>query len=81
MTTPVATRLTDRVAAEIRAELGRQGITALEIAQRLSVSRSWMSYRLTGQQVIDLDDVEKIAAALGVPISQLLPLDTTGASS
>jgi len=74
MTAPVATRLTDRAAAEVRAELGRQGLTALQLAERLGVSRSWTSYRLTGQQTIDLDDIERIAQALDVPVAQLLPV-------
>ena len=74
MTAPVTTRLTERVAAEIRAELGRQGKTGLQLAESLGVSRSWVSYRLTGQQAIDMDDVEAIATALDVPLAQLLPV-------
>lgn len=73
MTAPVANRLTQRVAAEIRAELGRQNVTGKRLAELLGVSHSWVSYRLTGQQTIDFDDIEKIAGALGVPVSHLLP--------
>ena len=80
MTAPVANRLTQRVAAEIRAELGRQNLTGKRLAELLGVSHSWVSYRLTGQQTIDFDDIEQIAAALDVQVAQLLPVDPASAA-
>ena len=48
-------------------------MAAYELAELLGVSRSWVSYRLRVEQTIDLDDLERIAAALDVPVSRLLP--------
>src|SRR5262245_18815116 len=83
--TPRTPKLSDRVAAEIRAWLGRSRIPGAELARRLGVSGAWVSYRLTGTQTIDLDDLERIAAALGIEETDLLlpresrPVVTAGA--
>lgn len=66
-------RLSDYVAGEIRATLARGRTTGRELAEKLGVSRSWVSYRLTGTTEITLNDLEKIAGALGVGVSSLLP--------
>lgn len=67
--------LTERVAEEIRALLGRKRITGAALARSLGVSEAWVSYRLSGKQTIDLGDMERIAAALGVAPVELLPAD------
>src|SRR5690606_22378013 len=72
-----ATTLSDLVAEEIRARLARQRLSGRELARRLGVSASWVSYRLTGSQPIDLNDLERIAKALGVSVRQLLPSTDT----
>lgn len=76
--------MSDRVAEEVRAQLARKRITGRELARRLNVSHSWVNYRLTGTQEIGLNDLERIAAALGVDVAELLPLgprsQTTGRS-
>jgi hypothetical protein len=77
MTTLDTASLTERAIAEIRAELGRQNMTRAGLADRLGVERNWIHYRLSGETSLRVDDVERIAAALGVPISQLLPTATT----
>jgi transcriptional regulator with XRE-family HTH domain len=76
-TTPTerAVTLTERVAEEIRALLGRKRITGAALARSLGVSEAWVSYRLSGKQTIDLGDLERIAAALGVAPVELLPAD------
>lgn len=72
--------LAERAIEEIRVAMTRRRVSGRELARRLGVSQPWVSYRLTGETPITLADVEKIAAALDVPVSVLLPLDTTGAA-
>jgi transcriptional regulator with XRE-family HTH domain len=67
--------MSGRVAEEIRALLGRRRMTGRELARRLGVSPSWVSYRLTGTQPIDLNDLDAIARVLDVGIVDLLPRD------
>jgi transcriptional regulator with XRE-family HTH domain len=66
--------LSDYVAGEIRAMIGRKRTSGRELAGRLGVSRSWVSYRLTGNTEITLNDLERIADALDVEITALLPV-------
>lgn len=67
--------LSTRIAAEVRAEMGRQGISSAALARKLGVSEAWTSRRLSinGDQTMDLDDLPRIADALGVRIGNLLP--------
>jgi transcriptional regulator with XRE-family HTH domain len=65
--------LSVRVAEEIRVMLTRRRMSGRELARRLDVSPSWVNYRLTGAQPIDLNDLERISEALGVTIHDLLP--------
>ena len=65
--------LSDYAAGEIRAILARRRSTGKELAETLGVSRSWISYRLTGTTEITLNDLERIARALDVDIADLLP--------
>lgn len=69
------TPLSGRVAEEIRALMARRRMSGRELARRLDVSASWVSYRLTGSQPIDLNDLEQIARALDVKVIDLLPRD------
>lgn len=64
------------VAAEIRAQLARRQVTQSDLASAVGRSDAWVSYRLSGKQAIDLNDLEQIAAALDVPIYKLLPEKT-----
>lgn len=73
MTNPDTGSLTARALAEIRAELGRQDITRRDLANRLGVERMWVYNRLSGETPLRISDVEQIAAALGVPVHQLIP--------
>jgi transcriptional regulator with XRE-family HTH domain len=65
--------LSEHVAAEIRADLGRQGISQRQLAVRLGVSPMWVSGRLSGETAISLDDIVLMAAGLGRPVSYFLP--------
>lgn len=63
----------DRYAAEeIRAELGRQNVSQLQLARSLGWSAIYLSRRLKGQVSFSLVDVFAIARALGVPVSRFI---------
>lgn len=65
--------LSQATAAEIRAEMARRRISGAAVAAALDVSTAWVSYRINGKQEIGLDELERIAAVLGVPVGQLMP--------
>lgn len=65
--------LTQLVADEIRVAMTRRRISGRDLAKKLNVSPSWISYRLSGRQPIDLNDLFRIARALGVGLYDLLP--------
>lgn len=71
--TPSADTLPASVAREIRAEMSRQGITQEVLAERLGCTQRLLSRRLTAEVPVDTDELERIAAALGIPVTQLLP--------
>lgn len=75
MTTPRqgAATLTALVAAEIRASMGRQGVRQSELARRLGESDQWLSMRLRGRTPLNINEILRIARALGVDLYQLLP--------
>lgn len=67
------------VAGEIRAELARQRITHSALAERLGVSRAYLSRRLNGDTPLSIPDVAAIAQILNVSIAQLThPVDNPG---
>jgi transcriptional regulator with XRE-family HTH domain len=61
------------VAEEIRALMARRRMSGRQLAGQLGVSPSWVSYRLTGTQPIDVNDLALIAKALEVGVHELLP--------
>lgn len=65
-------RAESAIAAEIRAELGRQGLSQRELADRLGVMQWWVSRRATGRQAITAGELVAVALALGVPVLKLL---------
>ena len=65
--------LSDQVAEEIRVILTRRRMSQRQLAQALGVSPAWLNYRLTGVQAIDLNDLQRIANVLQVPVTALLP--------
>lgn len=67
--------LSAQVAEEIRALLARQRRSGRWLASTLGVSQTWMSSRLTGGTPIDLNDLQRIAAALEVHWTELLPAE------
>jgi DNA-binding Xre family transcriptional regulator len=65
--------LSDKVAEEIRAMMARKRVNGTELARRLGVSKMWVSDRLRGNQEIGLNDLDRIAAVLGVTVADLMP--------
>jgi transcriptional regulator with XRE-family HTH domain len=60
------------ITKRIKALLALRGENTLALARALGVSQPTLSYRLTGKRNFDgLCTVERIAAALGVPVSTL----------
>lgn len=60
------------IAEEVRAQMGRDRISAVQLGRMIGRSQSYMSRRLVGDLPFDLDDLEAIAGALDVPLSRLL---------
>ncbi len=62
-------KLSARVAAEIRAEMGRQRRSGRSLAAELGWGQMYLSRRLSGRAPFNLDDVEAIAKRLEVPMT------------
>lgn len=65
--------LRELVAEEVRALLARRRLNGAKLATAIGKSEMYVSRRLRGETAFDLDDLEKIADVLGVPVGQLLP--------
>lgn len=52
--------------------LARRRMSAAELARRTGIKTSTMSRRMTGETAFDLDDLEVIAAALGITVADLM---------
>ena len=65
-------RLTDLVAAEVRAEMARQQITQMTLSAGIGMSQQSLSERLRGKTPFTTDDLERVAGALGVHPAVLL---------
>jgi len=69
MTQPLA----DHVAAEIRAEMGRQHRSQRWLAEVLGLSQAQISDRYRGEVEFRISELEMAAVALGVPVAQFVP--------
>ncbi|QLQ37950.1 helix-turn-helix domain-containing protein [Micromonospora robiginosa] len=63
------------VAAEIRAWMGRLGVNQAELARRIGQNAQWLSVRISAKATvaINLDEMQRIADALGILVKDLLP--------
>lgn len=70
-----AESLSATIAKRIRGLLGEQGISQARLARDLGVSQMYVSdrIRIGGKTPIDVNDLQRIAALLGVPVIDLLP--------
>jgi transcriptional regulator with XRE-family HTH domain len=62
----------ERVAAQVRAEMKLRRLTVGGLAGILGVARQTASRRLRGETAFDLAELEQIAAWLGMSASELL---------
>jgi transcriptional regulator with XRE-family HTH domain len=62
------------VAAEIRAEMARQGMSQRRLATLIGTNYTWCQRRISVGAELELtvDDVQDIAEALGVPVQRLM---------
>lgn len=58
--------ITASVAAEVRAEMGRQRVSQRRIAEVIGLSQQAVSRRLSGEVPFDVAELGRIAAELGV---------------
>lgn len=60
------------VAANVRAEMARRGTTQLQIAALLDTSRESVRRRLHGTVTFRIDELQKIAQYLDIPLLDLV---------
>lgn len=77
-TRDAGTTLARRIGLRIRAALAGADVTQEELAERVGKSQQWISRRITGTVPADASDIELIAAALDIPVHQLLPEPAPG---
>lgn len=73
----------ERVAAEVRAEMARQGVSQEVLGRRLGWSQRRVSRRVTtGKTAVPFDVAElaAVATALGVPVTQFVGADVASAA-
>lgn len=63
--------LTKRVAAEIRAEMARQTKTTADLAATTGITARTLHRLIKGERQITISELEKVCAALDVPISSV----------
>lgn len=67
-------RVSHAVAAELRATLGRKGMSASALADRIGKNSRWMSARIGTTANVDMtiDEIAEMAEALGVDAERLV---------
>lgn len=60
------------VAEQIRRELGAQRISGRQLAEKIGKSPNYVNLRIRGEKALDLNDLDAIAAALGLNVIVLL---------
>lgn len=68
----MAENLTRTIASGIRAEMARQELTQQALAPQIGMSQQALSRRLRGEHPFDTAELERVAAALGVPVAEFL---------
>ncbi|MEU4391610.1 helix-turn-helix transcriptional regulator [Kribbella sp. NPDC023855] len=65
-------RLTEQVAAEVRAHMARARINQTQLAEVLGITQSSVSKRLRGVIAFNVDELQQVAGLLGVHPAALL---------
>jgi transcriptional regulator with XRE-family HTH domain len=68
------------IAAEVRAEVARQGKTLRELAPILNLTHQTLSQRLRGEVAFRGEELVLLATALGVPAEQFLKIPSVAAA-
>ena len=66
----------ERIAAEVRAELARQGKTQRQTAELVGMTQQALQMRLAGTRSFRAEEIAKLAEMLGVSVEQFLPAPT-----
>jgi transcriptional regulator with XRE-family HTH domain len=72
---------TNRVAATVRAEMARRRTRQTVLAQRLGMSSTAVSRRLTGETPFSVPELMAVADVLGMPVADLMPETTAGSAA
>jgi cytochrome c556 len=64
--------LAGRVAGEVRAEMARQQRYGTWMAKQMGMTQSAWSRRVTGDLPFDVEQLDRVAAILDVPITQFI---------
>jgi len=67
---PAPSELSEMVAEEVRAELGRRRITGAALARAIGEPQASLQRRLSGRYPFDVELLGRIADHLGVPVVQ-----------
>jgi transcriptional regulator with XRE-family HTH domain len=67
--------LSARVAEEVRALMGRRRMSGRALANAAGIPKSTANRWVSGDTAMSLDDVERVARALGVTVVELLPVE------
>ncbi|MEE2568580.1 helix-turn-helix domain-containing protein [Pseudarthrobacter sp. J64] len=67
--------VSERVAANVRAEAARLKMSQRHIAHTLGISQSSANRRYLGITPIDVNELYRLANSFGVPVAQLLPAE------
>lgn len=68
----MAAPLTELVAGQVRAEMGRARISGVQLAERIGRNHPYVSRRLTGKVAFDTDDLAQISEVLGINVVDLM---------
>lgn len=72
--------LTKTVAAEVRAQLARRlDISRATAAEHIGISRTLLWNRLRGDSPFTVNELEKLAELLNVPVATFLPTEARAA--
>jgi transcriptional regulator with XRE-family HTH domain len=61
-----------RVAANVRAEMARKGCSQSALAEKIGRDQHFISRRVLGKVEFTVDELTHVSAALGVPLSDLI---------
>lgn len=73
-----STTTTEGVNAEIRAHMARRRVRQSDLADALGIHQSSVSERMTGKVSWNIDELDRIAGFLDLPITALFPASDLG---